>query len=83
VKTAYTKHALEKLIRPDVKKFKITKTLVQKIVLKPRSTSITYTGSYAALGTLTASHDLRVIYDIIEGNIKVITFHVARKGRYL
>ncbi len=82
MKVIYTKHAEEKLHREDVKKFKISKLTIEKILEDPESLSKTKYGDYSALGSLDKTHVLRVIFVIIEDRLKVITFHIARKGRY-
>lgn len=80
---SYTKHAEIKLKQSDIKKFKINKKTIKNIILHPRIRSKTKYGDNAAILALDGLHDLRIIYAIIEDGIKVITFHVARKGRYL
>jgi len=84
MKIIYTKHAhaKEKLKRVDIKKFKIRKKTIEEILRNPRSQTKTEYGDYAAISDLDKLHDLRVIYDIIDTGFKVITFHIARKGRY-
>ena len=79
---AYTKHAEDKLKRRDIKIFKISKRKIEQILKSSRKESKTKYGEYAKVGTLNKSHDLRIVYDIIDVDIKVITFHIARKGRY-
>ena len=79
----FTKHAIDKLRRNDIKKFQITKQLLVKIVQNRQSQTKTKYGEYATVSPLGKSHDLRVIYDIIEKDVKVITFHIAKRGRYL
>lgn len=82
MKVIYTKHAEDKLKRPDVKKFKINKGKIEEILKNPEYSSRTQYNDYAAISALDKTHDLRIIYDIIDNDRKVITFHVARKGRY-
>ena len=78
----YTLHAEEKLKRSDIKKFKIGKNRIENALKYSKRKSKTKYGQYAALTTLDKGHDLRVVYDIIGKDLKVITFHIARKGRY-
>ncbi len=82
MKIIYTKHAEEKLIRKDIRSFKINKKLIGTIIKSSRFSSKTKYGETAVIGNLDSKHVLRIIYDIIESNIKVITFHVTHKGRY-
>lgn len=83
MKIIYTKHAEIKLKQSDIKKFKIDKNTVRKLLLNPRIRSKTKYGDHAAVSDIDRLHDLRIIYVIIEAGIKVITFHIARKRRYL
>jgi len=82
MKVIFTKHAEEKLKRKDIKKFKITKRKLRKFLENPRSRSKTKYGNFAVVDQIDQEHDVRIIYDIIEVGIKVITFHIARKQRY-
>ena len=82
MKINYTKHAEEKLKRPDIKNFKINKKIIEAILKAAKFQSKTKYGDFAEVFPLNARHDLRIIYDIINSNIKVITFHVSQKGRY-
>ena len=83
MKFIYTEHVGEKLERKDIKDFGINKKLLESTVKIPsyevRKTS---TGEFAAVTNLKRPYILRVIYDIIGSDTKIITFHVARKGRY-
>lgn len=83
MKIIYTKHAEGKLKRLDIQKFNIKKKTIEKTIKQPRARTKTKYNDFAAVTALDESHDLRVIYVIIEIGIKVITFHIARKGRYL
>jgi hypothetical protein len=82
MKIVYTKHSEEKLLRPDIKKFKVTKTLIRSILQGKENGGITKYGELVKMGNLDEFHILRIIYVIIENQYKVITFYVARKGRY-
>lgn len=79
----YTKHAEDKLKRADIKKFKIKKNTLQEVLTKPRSLTKTKYNDFAAVAALDQVHDLRVIHVIIDVGVKIITFHIARKGRYI
>lgn len=82
MKVKFTKHAEDKLARKDIKKFKITKKLIVDIVTKSNHKNRTKYGEFADIRAISFGHLVRVIYDIIESDIIVITFHIARKGRY-
>lgn len=78
----YTEHAEHKLKRKDIKKFKINKNKIRRALRYSKKKSKTKYGQHAALVSLDKEHDLRIIYDIIDKDKKVITFHITRKGRY-
>lgn len=78
----YTKHAEDKLRRSDIKIFKITKRKIEQILKSSKKRSKTKYGEYAKVSSISKAHDLRIIYDIIDKDMKVITFHISRKGRY-
>ena len=82
MKVVYTLHAEEKLKRTDIRKFKINKKLLENILQNPQLKSKTKYGDYAVSSQIDDKHDLRIIYDIINKQIKVITFHISKKGRY-
>src|SRR3989344_2741249 len=82
MKVIFTRHAEEKLKRRDIKNLKISKVKIRKILNDPRSKSKTKYGNFAVVDQIDQEHDVRIIYDIIEVGIKVITFHIARKQRY-
>ncbi len=82
MKVNYTRHAEDKLERPDIRKFKVSKKLIENSLSKSKQESRTKYGEFFYLVRVSTKHDLRIIYDIIDNNIRVITFHIARKGRY-
>lgn len=82
MKTIYTRHAEDKLKRKDIISFGVTKEVMEEILAKPRTKTKTKYGNWAAVKELDRQHDLRVVYDIMGIERKVITFHIAKKGRY-
>ena len=82
MKIIYTKHAEGKLKRADIKSFKIDKKFIEAALSKSEHRGKTKYNDFSHLSSVSEKHDLRIIYDIIDSNIKVITFHIARKGRY-
>lgn len=82
MKITYTLHAQEKLKRIDIKKFKVTKKLIVSIILNLQVKPETRWGDQSAISSLDSTHDLRIIYGIITSGIKIITFHISKKGRY-
>ena len=79
----YTEHAEEKLQRKDIREFGINKKLLEFTITTPdyevRKTS---TGEFAAVSNLKEVYILGVVYDKIGVRAKIITFHIARRGRY-
>lgn len=82
MKIIYTRHAEDKLERPDIRKFEINKALIENSLGKSKHKSKTKYGEFFCLARVSSRHDLRIVYDIIGVDIKVITFHITRKGRY-
>ena len=79
----FTKHAQDKLKRLDMKKFQISKKIIELILNSPKYKGLTKYGDYTAVSALDERHDLRVIYTVIGSKtLKVITFHISEKGRY-
>ena len=72
------------------RKFEVLKTLgltveeqqVSQIVRKPSIVERTWRGRYVASGALNSAHILRVVFERENGNITVVTFYPARRGRY-
>ncbi len=78
----FTKHALKKKeILKDLG-WDLDFDLVEQTVSKPEFVGKTKTGEKFALKTLDKNHRLRVVYKVEGAIIKVITFHVIKKGRY-
>lgn len=82
MKFIYTKHAEEKLQRPDVRGFGISKVQIESIIKSPKLRDKSTTGEYLAFGYLSGPYIIRIVYDKMDRGIKVITFHVAKRGRY-
>lgn len=82
MKIIYTRHAEEKLQRLDIKKFKITKRVINNALKTVDFTSTTKYGELVVMTMLDPDHILRIIYVIINSYSKIITFYVTRKGRY-
>ena len=82
MKITYTLHAEEKLKRAGIKRLKITKKLIGTILENPEMELRTKYGDYSAVSKLDLTHDIRLIYAIIPDGIRLITFHVSKKGRY-
>lgn len=82
MKIIYTKHALEKFNTLEKHGWKISKLKVSQTIRKPEWLGKSRIGQYAAMSMLDQNHILRIIYDRIGRDVKVITFHPARKDKY-
>lgn len=82
MKIVYSRHAEDKLKREDIQRFGINKRLIRRVFDKWKYNEPTKYGAWATLLQLDG-HTLRVVYAIIgQGEFKIITFHIAKKGRY-
>lgn len=78
----YTKHAVEKFSVIAKQGFEINKTKIKEIIKKPKWKSITRDNQETAISLIDDRHILRIILDRKNGIIKVITFHIGRRGKY-
>lgn len=78
----YTFHAEKKLLLPEVKKLKITKKRLENVIKKPVTIDRSEEPVYIAIGNLTRTLSLNVVYKKLKREIRVITFYPAEKGRY-
>lgn len=81
-KYVYTLHAEQKLKLPEIKKLGITKKLIQKVVENPIALDKSEDPVYIVIDKLTDKLSFCVAYREVEGNIRIITFYPAEKGRY-
>ena len=82
MKIIFTKHAEEKFI--ILKKFgwRITKTQVRETIKSPTWIGQSRFGQKAAMKLVDPEHILRIIFNQEGDIIKVVTFHIARRGKY-
>ena len=83
MKFVFTKHAIKDKL-PELERFgwKITKTKVKRIIKNPRWHGVSKHGEETAMDLVDAKHILRVVFDRKDDIIKVITLHIARRGKY-
>ncbi len=83
MKIVYTKHALEDTFA-KLKRFgwMITQKQIKDTIKKPKWRGVTKKGEETAMSLVDEKHILRVIFSRGKGIIKVITFHIARRGKY-
>jgi len=77
----FSRHAVDKLKIKDTKVFKIRKKIIQHVV-KTGLIVETEDEVVMVVGPLDSHRSLCVVYKQEGGKIKIITFFVARKGRY-
>lgn len=78
----FTKHAIRKReILRDLG-WAIELDSVKESVRKPDFEGKTKTGEQFVLKIVDERHSLKVVYKVEGAIIKVITFHITRKGRY-
>ncbi|MBU1000792.1 hypothetical protein KKE78_05385 [Patescibacteria group bacterium] len=82
MKIVYTKHALEKFVEQEKEGWKVTKTKIRQIIKKPEWKGITRYDQETAIGLMDEKHILRIVLDRKDDIIKVITFHLRRRGKY-
>lgn len=86
VKIVFTKHALEKFAVLESFGWRISKRKVCQTLLKPKWSGKSHFGQRTAMDLLDQSHIIRVIFnkekDKNDDIIRVVTFHVARRGTY-
>lgn len=82
MKIVYTKHAQEKFKVLAKQDFSITKKRIRQIIKNPKWKGSTRYGQETALGLVDERHILRIVIDRKDDIIKVITFHIGRRGKY-
>lgn len=82
MKIEFTKHALRKKETLQELGWSITLESVKTTVEKPDFLGKTKKNQSAALKSLDENHSLRVVYEVRNDIIMVITFYITRKGRY-
>ncbi|KKU92503.1 MAG: hypothetical protein UY21_C0001G0126 [Microgenomates group bacterium GW2011_GWA1_48_10] len=78
----YTKNAQEKFATLKQFGWRITKTQVKKTIGKPKWIGKSRFGQKTAMSLVDNMHILRVIFNLEDDKIKIITFHIARRGKY-
>ncbi len=82
MKILYTKHALEKFVALKEKGWIVTKTKIRQIIKSPRWKGTTKYNQETAMDLMDDGHILRIVLVKQGGIIKVITFHIGRRGKY-
>lgn len=83
MKIVYTKHALEKIKELELEGWFITKNKIYRTIKKPRWKGLTKENQETVISLVDVKHIIRVVLRREEGGIiKVITFHIGRRGKY-
>lgn len=82
MKIIYTKHALEKFRVLEDLDWKITRDKLKETLQKPKWSGVSRHGQETAMSLVNTKHIIRVIFNREDDTIKVITFHIARRGKY-
>lgn len=82
MKFVFTKHTVAKLAALKELGWKITETKVKQTISKPKWRGSSKHGQETAMALVNSQHILRVIFNREHDRIKVITLHIARRGRY-
>ena len=78
----FTDHARRKFRVLEDLGFKVQEDIISRIVTQPQVVQRTWKDRFAAVGALTSSHLLRVVFEKENGNIVVVTFYPVRRSRY-
>lgn len=82
MKITYTKHALEKFVKLELEGWYITKVKIRQTIKKPKWRGTSRHGQETAMDSVDDKHILRIVLDRKGDIIKVITFHIGRRGKY-
>ena len=82
MKIIYTKHAEEKFLVLRKEGWHKTKTKIRQIIKNPIWKGSTRYDQETAIGLVDERHILRIVLDRQGDIIKVITFHIGRRGKY-
>ena len=82
MKIIFTKHALDKFAVLKRLGWNISKLDIKRTIRNPRWVGVSRHGEKTVMSLTGQNHILRIVFNIGDGIIKVITFHVARRGRY-
>ena len=82
MKIVFTKHALEKFAVLKRLGWNITKEKVKETIKKPKWKGASRHGQETAMSLVDDKHIIRVVINRAGGIITVITFHIARRGKY-
>lgn len=83
MKIVYTLHALEKFKELELEGWLIKKSKITSTIGNPKWKGLTKENQETALSLVDPKHIIRVVFERKKGGIiKVITFHLGKRGRY-
>jgi len=82
MKFVFTKHAIEKFEELGRLGWRVTRVKIKKTIQKPKWRGISRHGQETAMSLVDPKHIIRVVFNREDGIIKIITFHIARRGKY-
>ncbi|MDO8577012.1 MAG: hypothetical protein Q7R82_01585 [Candidatus Daviesbacteria bacterium] len=82
MKIIYTKHTEEKFLALRKEGWFITKRKIREVIENPKWIGGTRYNQETVIGLLDERHILRVVLDRTGDIIRVITFHIGKRGRY-
>lgn len=82
MKFVFTKHAIEKFTLLKSLGWKLTRTQIKKTIKSPRWSGVSQKGQSTAMILVDRKHIVRVVFRKENDIIVVITFHIARRGKY-
>lgn len=78
----FTKHAVEKFTELERLGWRISKDKIRRTINNPRWRGVSRHGQEAAMSLIDRNHIVRIVFDRGDDIIKIITFHIARRGKY-
>lgn len=83
MKFVFTKHAaVDKFEEIERLGWKLTKSKIKKTIQKPKWRGVSRHGQETAMSLVDPKHIIRVVFNREDDIIKIITFHIARRGKY-
>ena len=82
VKFIFTNHAIEKFSVIENLGWHLTKARIKNTIQQPKWTGVTKQNQTTAMQLVDENHIVRVVFRQEDDTITVITFHIARRGKY-
>ena len=78
----FTKHANEKFTQLEILGWNIHKDKIRRTINKPKWSGVSQHGQETAMSLVDKKHIIRAVFNKKDAIIKIITFHIARRGNY-